>query len=83
MTSISLVYANVNPEDILLKEELDQLAAQHPKRFQVYYVLNNPPASGWNGGVGFVSADMIKEKCPPPSSVPGDMKILMCGMSRS
>jgi len=78
MTTISLIYANVNPDDILLKEELDTLAAQHPKRFSVYYVLNNPP-EGWTGGVGFVTADMIKEHCPPPSNTLGDMKILMCG----
>ena len=25
----------------------------------VYYVLNNPPR-GWQGGKGFVTADMIK-----------------------
>ena len=25
----------------------------------VYYVLNNPP-KGWQGGKGFVTADMIK-----------------------
>lgn len=81
MTTISLIYANVNPDDILLKEELDTLAAQHPKRFSVYYVLNNPP-EGWTGGVGFVTADMIKEHCPPPSNTLGDMKILMCGEYR-
>lgn len=78
LTTISLIYANVNPDDILLKAELDELAAKHPKRFQVYYVLNNPPEK-WDGGVGFVSAEMIKERCPAPSSVPAAMKILMCG----
>jgi len=78
LTTISLIYANVNPDDILLKAELDELAAKHPQRFQVYYVLNNPPEK-WDGGVGFVSAEMIKERCPEPSSVPAAMKIMMCG----
>lgn len=78
MTKISLIYANVNADDILLKQELDDLASQHPDRFKVYYVLNNPPPN-WNGGVGFVSADMIKEHLPAPSTTMGDMKILMCG----
>jgi len=57
-TEVDLIFANVNPDDILLKEDLDTLATQDPK-FRVYYVLNNPP-EGWNGGVGFVTAEMIK-----------------------
>jgi len=57
-TQIDLLFANVNQEDILLKEDLDELAANH-ENFRVHYVLNNPP-EGWKGGVGFVTADMIK-----------------------
>lgn len=57
-TEINLIFANVNPDDILLQKELDQLAAEDDK-FSVYYVLNNPP-EGWTGGVGFVTGDMIK-----------------------
>ncbi|KAF4306081.1 putative NADH-cytochrome b5 reductase protein [Botryosphaeria dothidea] len=40
-----------------------------------HYVLNNPP-EGWTGGVGFVTADMIKSKLPAPAK---DVKILVCG----
>jgi cytochrome-b5 reductase len=73
-TKVDLIFANVNPEDILLKEDLDTLAAKDPG-FNVHYVLNNPP-EGWTGGVGFVTADMIKEKLPAAAS---DVKILLCG----
>jgi cytochrome-b5 reductase len=73
-TKVDLIFANVNPDDILLKEQLDALDKEDPN-FSVYYVLNNPP-EGWKGGVGFVTADMIKEKLPPPGP---DMKILICG----
>merc|ERR1711939_1153121 len=73
-TKVDLIFANVNPDDILLKEDLDKLAAEGPN-FNVYYVLNNPPEK-WDGGVGFVTADMIKEKLPPPGP---DMKICICG----
>lgn len=38
-TKFSLIYANNNEEDILLKDELDALAKKHPGRFSVYYVL--------------------------------------------
>ncbi|KAJ7102210.1 ferredoxin reductase-like C-terminal NADP-linked domain-containing protein [Mycena belliarum] len=74
-TALSLIYANVNEEDILMKKELDALAVTHPARFKLYYVLNNPPA-GWTGGVGFVSKEQIQTHLP---SSAGDAKILMCG----
>jgi cytochrome-b5 reductase len=74
-TIISLIYANVNEEDILLKAELDSLVEKNPKRFKVYYVLNNPPA-GWSGGVGFVSKEQIQEHLPKSNE---NIKILMCG----
>ncbi|KZO96255.1 NADH-cytochrome b5 reductase 1 [Calocera viscosa TUFC12733] len=75
LTKISLIYANVNFEDILLKKELDELAQAHKHRFKVYYVLNNPPEA-WTGGVGFVSKQMIHEHLPPTDH---NIKILMCG----
>ncbi|XVF69352.1 hypothetical protein PTKIN_Ptkin11bG0074500 [Pterospermum kingtungense] len=65
-TNIHLIYANVTYEDILLKEELDQLASKFPDRMSVYYVLNQPP-EGWDGGVGFVSKEMIQAHCPAPA----------------
>ncbi|KAK5079263.1 NADH-cytochrome b5 reductase [Lithohypha guttulata] len=73
-TKVNLIFANVNPDDILLKEDIDTLAKQDPN-FSVYYVLNNPPP-GWTGGVGFVTPDIIKEKLPAPGP---DMKLMMCG----
>ncbi|KAH9946681.1 NADH-cytochrome b5 reductase [Amylocystis lapponica] len=74
-TKLSLIYANVNIEDILLKKELDQLAASHANRFTVFYVLNNAP-EGWTGGVGFVSKEQIEKYMPPTSD---NNKVLMCG----
>ncbi len=77
-TKFSLIYANVNEEDVLLRTELDYLVAMFPYRFRVYYVLNNPPP-GWKGGVGFVSKEHIAEYLPGPGS---GTKILVCGESK-
>lgn len=74
VTKVDLIFANVNEEDILLKDELDRLAAEDPD-FSVYYVLNNPPKT-WHGGVGFVNAEMIQKCLPAPG--PG-VRILLCG----
>ncbi|RQM08531.1 hypothetical protein DH86_00000252 [Scytalidium sp. 3C] len=73
-TEIDLIFANVNPEDILLKEDLDQLAKED-KGFRVHYVLNNPPEN-WDGGVGFVTPEMIQKWLPKPAD---DVKLLLCG----
>ncbi|KAL5994912.1 NADH-cytochrome b5 reductase [Asimina triloba] len=74
-TNVHLIYANVTFEDILLKEELDGLAENYLDRFKVYYVLNQPPEV-WDGGVGFVSKEMIQAHCPAPAT---DIRILRCG----
>jgi cytochrome-b5 reductase len=74
-TQISLVFANVTEEDILLRCELDELAAQHPERFRIHYTLDRPP-EGWKHSSGFITADMVREHCPAPAD---DVLILMCG----
>jgi cytochrome-b5 reductase len=57
-TEVDLIFANVNAEDILLKDDLD-LLAKEDSGFRVHYVLNNPPEK-WQGGVGFVTPEIIK-----------------------
>ncbi|KAI9077452.1 hypothetical protein K1719_040571 [Acacia pycnantha] len=74
-TKLSLIYANVTVDDILLKEEIDEFANKFPDRFRVYYVLNQPPKP-WSGGVGFISKEMIQTYCPAPAP---DIQILRCG----
>lgn len=75
-TTFTLIYANVNPDDILLRDELERLVETHPNRFKLYLVLNNPPAA-WNGGVGFVTKEHIKEHLPNPAT--SNSKLLICG----
>eukprot|EP01027_Heterolobosea_sp_BB2_P022235 GEZU01032724.1.p2 GENE.GEZU01032724.1~~GEZU01032724.1.p2 ORF type:complete len:288 (+),score=139.79 GEZU01032724.1:28-864(+) len=73
-TELSLIFANVTEQDIILKDQLDQLAKNSPN-FKVYYVLNEPPPN-WKGGVGFVTKEMIQEHLPAPSD---DVRVLLCG----
>ncbi|CAI7881780.1 unnamed protein product [Closterium sp. NIES-54] len=74
-TSISLIFANVTADDILLKDELEALHKSAPDRFSIYYVLNQPP-EGWSGGVGFVTPAMIQQHIPAPAP---DVMVLRCG----
>lgn len=73
-TQVNLIYANVNEEDILLREEIDALAAECPN-IKVHYVLNNPPEA-WKGSVGFVTPEIITANTFPVSD---DVKLLLCG----
>ncbi|KAF8973742.1 hypothetical protein BDZ97DRAFT_1648352 [Flammula alnicola] len=75
-TTVTLIYANVNEEDILLRDDLEELMDVHEQKFKIFYVLNNPPP-GWKGGVGFVTKDHIKEHFPNPATT--DSKLLICG----
>lgn len=74
-TQIDLIFANVTPQDILLKEDLDALAAED-SGFRVHYVLDKPP-EGWTGGVGYVTADMITVSCSP-NAPPHCCEVLTC-----
>lgn len=73
-TQVSLVYANVSPDDILLKQKLDILATSHPN-FKVFYTVDNP-SKDWRGGVGYVSTDVVSKGLPGPGD---DSLILVCG----
>ena len=74
-TNLSLIFANVNAADIILKSKLDKLASKH-ENFYIHYVLNEAPPE-WTGSVGFVTPAIIKEHMPPPQDE--DIQILCCG----
>lgn len=74
-TKVSLLFANIAEEDILLREELDSLAEKHADRFRVWYTVDQPSAD-WKYSSGFINAEMIEEYLPAPAE---DVAVLMCG----
>eukprot|EP00243_Klebsormidium_subtile_P004238 TRINITY_DN18069_c0_g1_i1.p1 TRINITY_DN18069_c0_g1~~TRINITY_DN18069_c0_g1_i1.p1 ORF type:complete len:353 (-),score=92.03 TRINITY_DN18069_c0_g1_i1:246-1304(-) len=75
-TQVSLIYANNTEDDILLKNQLDQYAKEHPN-FKVFYVVGKPKhKASWEGGVGFVSKEQVQKYLPGPSD---DSLIMVCG----
>ena len=73
-TRVSLVFANKSPADVLLKAELDELAATH-KNLAVHYTVDEADDK-WEGSTGFVDAEMLKKHLPAAAS---DSQVLMCG----
>ena len=42
-TKVTLVFGNLTEEDILMKQEWDQLEKEYPKRMRTFYMLDNAP----------------------------------------
>lgn len=74
-TRVTLIYANVTTDDILLKEDLENLASQYPEKLRLHLVVEKPLET-WRGGVGFITESMIREYCPAPAK---DIRVLICG----
>lgn len=62
-TELALLYSNKTPEDMLLKKELDELAARNPKKFHLWYTITQQTESAkeWKYGEGRVNGNMISE----------------------
>jgi cytochrome-b5 reductase len=73
-TEYALLFGNVSEADILLKDQLDELAKKH-SNFKVHYVLSRP-SQEWTGSVGHIGADLIKKFMPEPSD---DNMVFICG----
>ena len=56
---VRLVFASRSEESILLRDELEALAASHPTRLQLHLVLSHPPV-GWTKGMA------VDGGAPPP-----------------
>ena len=41
-TSLSLLFANQSEDDILLREELEDVQKQFPERFKLWYTVDRP-----------------------------------------
>ncbi|CRK93693.1 CLUMA_CG007221, isoform A [Clunio marinus] len=74
-TQLAMLYANQSEQDILLRDDLDVLAAKHQEQFKVWYTVDRA-SSQWKFSVGFVNDEMIKGNLFPPSP---DTITLMCG----
>lgn len=77
-TKVSLVFGNVSEGDILLKSRIDSLAAKHPDRFKVHYVVDKASWGGllWKGSVGYITKDLLSKHMPSPTA--GNM-VFICG----
>lgn len=80
-TEVTLLYGNKSVEDILLRDELDQLASQSNGRVKVVHVVgtkpDQEPIEGWSGELGWVDEAKVKKYGYPPSD---DTLVMVCGV---
>ena len=80
-TEITLLYGNASVSDILLKKELDVLAANSGGRLKIVYVVgtaqDQAPIDGWDGELGWVDKAKVEKHCYPPSP---DTMVFVCGL---
>jgi len=74
-TQLALIFANQTETDILLRPELEDIAAQFPDTFKLWYTVDRP-TEGWKYSSGFVSAEIMSAHLFPPAD---DTITLMCG----
>lgn len=78
-TTVQLLFFNRGEEDILAREEIELLAAEHPSRFSATYSLTGQHVpEGWQGYTGRGDAAMVAAALPPPTG-DGKTMILVCG----
>ena len=81
-TTVHLLFINCTEQDILAREEIEDLASQHRERFHVTHSLTSPNNSvsttPWKGYIGRGSVAMVSAALPPPTN-DGKTMILVCG----
>ena len=73
-----MLFGNRTVGDILLHEELRDLAEDNAEHFKIHFTVDvAPPAEAkWTEGVGFMTKQMIQKHMPAPGP---DTLILFCG----
>jgi ferredoxin-NADP reductase len=74
----TLIYGNKVRQDIIFRQQFDELARRHPGRIDVFHALSRDPDAtryGPNYRHGRVDLEMIRECIPDPSAV----EVFSCG----
>ncbi|KAJ8388590.1 hypothetical protein AAFF_G00131550 [Aldrovandia affinis] len=74
-TVCHLLFANQTEKDILLRPELEDILANHPSRFNLWFTVDRAPED-WPYSQGFINEEMVRDHLPAPGD---DTLIMMCG----
>jgi cytochrome-b5 reductase len=77
-TRVSLIYSNHSRKDLVLANELCEMQKTYPN-FHLYLTLTQESPKRWLGGVGRITAEMMKPFLPKPGEK--NTIVLVCGPS--
>ena len=91
-TKLTLVYSTSTPEELLFRDELDEIAAGNP-RIRCVFTVTKPASEVWDGYTGRIDSDLLREEsvdldalffvCGPPSMIRAMVAMLRgLGVSR-
>ncbi|CUA75036.1 hypothetical protein RSOLAG22IIIB_01674 [Rhizoctonia solani] len=76
-TKFKLIFGNVTPADILIGEELDEMASKSNGRFELRHIISRPDET-WTGAKGRIDAKVIKSYLPG-SELGSRVMVFVCG----
>ena len=75
---VKMIFANQTPDDILVRKELEELAAKHSDRFSLWYTVDRvKEGTKWNYSTGFIDKEMIEKHLSFPDKE--KTQYFMCG----
>ncbi|KAG7663902.1 MCR1 [[Candida] subhashii] len=76
-TKVSLIFGNVSTDDVLIKQEIDEIANKHKDQVKVtYFVDKKKDDEQWEGEVGYITKQFLEKELDKPSN---EVKIFVCG----
>lgn len=77
-TQVHLIYGSRCERELFLKNEIDSMVAKRPNQFHVYYLVEQNDRDDWEGGVGYVTREIMETHLPAPG--PREkVQLLICG----
>ena len=79
---VKMIYANQTPDDILVREELEELAAKHKDRFTLWYTVDRVPENSpanWTYSTGFINKEMLEQHLLFDGPLRQKTQFFMCG----
>ena len=65
---VELIYSAGTPSELLFREEIQAIANRNP-RIQCAFTVTRPSGEAWDGRVGRIDLDMLKEHSPTQDSL--------------
>jgi len=76
-SKITLLFGNRTLDDVVFRASLEELATEHPERFELRHVLESPP-EGWLGSAGRLDAETCEKELARIDGLES-AEIFLCG----